>query len=121
MRFLVHDRDRKYPDRFRDFWKTEGVKCLRIPVRAPMANAFAESFVHSIKRECLDHFFCFNLAQLRHINSVWLKHYLHNRPHQGLGIDNDVLDENFEPQTTGPVRCKEELGGLIKSYYREAA
>ena len=43
------------------------------------------------------------------------------RPHQRFGIDNEILDENFEPRTVGQVRCKEELGGIIKSYYREAA
>ncbi len=36
-------------------------------------------------------------------------------------MNNDVLEEKFEPQTIGPVRCKKELGRIIKSYYREAA
>jgi len=27
----------------------------------------------------------------------------------------------FVPETEGVVRCRQELGGLIKSYYREAA
>jgi hypothetical protein len=35
-------------------------------------------------------------------------------------MNNEMLDENFEPQTVGEVRCKEELGGIIKSYCREA-
>ena len=30
------------------------------------------------------------------------------------------VDETFEPQMVGPVRCKENLGGIVKSYYREA-
>jgi putative transposase len=86
-----------------------------------MANAFAESLVGTIKRECLDHFMCFSVAQLRHINAVWLRHYNSESPHQGVGIDNNVIDETFEPQVIGEIRCKSELGGLIKSYYREAA
>lgn len=36
-------------------------------------------------------------------------------------MNNEVLDETFEPQSHGKVRCKQQLGGLIKSYYREAA
>ncbi len=33
----------------------------------------------------------------------------------------DVLDKTLEPQAHGKVHCKQQLGGLIKSYYREAA
>jgi hypothetical protein len=36
-------------------------------------------------------------------------------------MTNDVLDETFQPQPHGTVRCKQQLGGIIKSYYREAA
>jgi hypothetical protein len=36
-------------------------------------------------------------------------------------MTNDVLDETFEPQLHGTVRCKQQLDGIIKSYYREAA
>ena len=52
---------------------------------------------------------------------VWLKYYHEERPHRGIGRDNSVLDETFVPQTEGRVRCKTELGGILKSYYREAA
>jgi hypothetical protein len=31
------------------------------------------------------------------------------------------LDKDFQTQNEGVVRCKQQLGGLIKSYYREAA
>jgi len=41
-RFLVHGRDRKYPDAFARFWQTERTRCIRIPPRAPQANAFCE-------------------------------------------------------------------------------
>ena len=36
-------------------------------------------------------------------------------------MNNEVLDKTFVPQSEGVVRCRQELGGLIKSYYREAA
>jgi putative transposase len=97
------------------------VRCIRTPPRAPVANAFCECFIGKLKRECLDHFLCFSLGQLRHIVSTWIRHYNEFRPHQGFGMNNEVLDETFEPQTVGPIRCKHELGGIIKSYYREAA
>jgi len=73
-RYLIHDRDSKYPGRFGAFWKTEGVRCLRIPPRAPIANAFCECFIGKLKRECLDHFLCFSRGQLHHILTTWLRH-----------------------------------------------
>jgi hypothetical protein len=36
-------------------------------------------------------------------------------------MNNEVLDKEFTPQREGAVRCKQQLGGIIKSYYREAA
>ena len=56
-RYLIHDRDTKFSLHFREFWKSEGVRCLRIPIRAPKANAYVESFIGKIKQECLDYFF----------------------------------------------------------------
>lgn len=38
-----------------------------------------------------------------------------------MGRDNTVLDETFVPKTEGVARSKEELGGVIRSYYREAS
>ncbi len=119
-RFVIRDRDRKYPDEFDEFWKPE-VRCIRIPPRAPKANAFVESFIGSTKREVLNHFVCFSRGQLDYILRVWLKHYHEQRPHRGVGRDNTVLDTSFVPTTEGAIRCKSELGGILKSYYREAA
>ena len=36
-------------------------------------------------------------------------------------MNNDVLEETFEPQLVVPVRCKKELGGITKSCHRDAA
>ncbi len=120
-RFLIHDRDRKFPNEFRTFWRTEGVRCIRIPLKAPMANSFCESYIGKTKQEVLNHFICFSRGQLDYILRVWLKHYHGQRPHRGVGRDNTVLDVDFVPQTEGRIRCKTELGGILKSYYREAA
>ena len=120
-RFLIRDRDRKYPDEFDAFWKEAGVRPIKAPPRAPMANAFCESYIGTTKREVLNHFICFSRGQLDYILRVWLKHYHEQRPHRGVGRDNTVLDENFTPNSEGRVHCKTELGGILKSYYREAA
>ena len=119
-RFLIRDRDGKFPDEFDAFWKPD-VRCIRIPIKAPMANSFCESYIGKMKQEVLNHLICFSRGHLDYILRVWHKHYHEQRPHRGVGRDNTVLDEAFVPKTEGAVRCKSELGGLIKSYYRDAA
>ena len=109
------------PDEFNQFWKTEDMRCIRIPVKAPKANSFCETYIGKTKAEVLNNFICFSRGHLDHILRVWLKYYHEERPHRGVGRDNTVLDENFVPMTEDPIRCKSEFGGILKSYYREAA
>jgi len=120
-RWILMDHDTKFSLRFREFWNEDGVRPIRIPVGAPMANAFAETYVGKCKHECLNHFVIFSLRQMDYIVGCWVSHYLTSRPHRGRGIGNRVLDPNFRPQVHGTVRCRKRLGGLIKSYYRVAA
>jgi putative transposase len=120
-RYLIRDHDRKYPDEFDAFWKDSKVRPIKIPPRPPMVNAFVETYIGKMKQEMLNHFMCFGLDQLDYINRMWLKYYLEQRPHRGVGRDNTVLDANFIPQSEGAVRCKKELGGILKIYYRDAA
>ena len=120
-RYLIRDRDKKFPPEFDPFWKDEGIRVIKTPVKAPKANAFCESFIGSTKRETLNHFVCFSLEQLDYINREWLTHYHEHRPHRGVGRDNTVLDEDFVPEDEGEVRSRTRLGGLLREYYREAA
>jgi putative transposase len=121
-KYLLRDREVVYPeDSMKAFFKSEGITVIKTPVRSPKANAYVESFIGTYKRECLNHFMCFNVEQLDYINRTWIKYYNTERPHRGKGIDNNVLNVDFRTQSQGRVRCKKELGGLIKSYYREAA
>jgi len=120
-RFMLHDQDTKYSQAFGEFWRLNGTKRIPSPIQAPKANAFSKSFIGTIKRECLNHFMCFSRDQLDYITENWVRHYNTERPHRGVGMENDVLDRSFRPSTRGSIRCKQELGGLIKSYYREAA
>ncbi len=120
-RYLIRDRDRKFPDSFDVFWKDAGVRPIKIPPRAPRANAFCESFVGTIKKSCLNYFICFSLGQLDYINKTWLDHYHFQRPHQGKDIGNNVLDADFKPQTEGTIKHREKLGGIVSEYFREAA
>lgn len=121
VKFILSDRDAKYPYALKHFWKAEGVRSLKGPPRAPKANAFAESFIGTLKRECLNHFICFSRDQLDYIIRTWIEHYNTERPHRGAGIENNVLDRSFVPRVKGRIRCRRKLGGIVSSYYREAA
>jgi putative transposase len=52
--FLIGDRDAKYSRTFDEVFRSEGATIIRTPIRAPRANAFAERFVGTLRRECLE-------------------------------------------------------------------
>jgi len=92
---------------------------------APIANSFVESWIGSLKRECLNQFFCFNLRQLDHIVQTYALYHNRFRPHQGVGNRRPGAREGPPLQVAevdpGSVGCQRWLGGLLNNYYRQAA
>jgi len=120
-RYLLHDRDAKFCESFRELIESGSVKPLRLPARSPNLNSYAERWVRSVKEECLAKLILLGEASLRRALQQYLLYYHEERNHQGKG--NRIL---FPLRTearrdAGAVRCRERLGGLLKYYERQAA
>jgi putative transposase len=118
-RYVLTDRDPLYTDGFREILKQSGVKVLRLPVKSPNLNAFAERFVLSIKTECPNRMVPLGEAHLRPAIAEFVQHYHLERNHQG--IDNALIVPGEITDSTGKVVRRDRLGGLLGFYYREAA
>jgi len=119
--YLIHDRDGKYCPAFQQIVDTAGVTWVPLPPRSPNLNAYAERWVRSVKEECLSRLILFGEASLRHALQAYVKHYHHERNHQGKGNVLLFPVVSQDPERPGPSQCRERLGGLLKYYAREAA
>lgn len=86
MRYVIHDRDAKFCAPFDAIIRSEGVRVIETPVRAPRANAVAERWVRSVRNECLDHVLVFGRRHLERVVGGYLAHYNAERPHRSLGL-----------------------------------
>jgi putative transposase len=66
-KFLIRDRDTKFTASFDEVFRTEGIRIIKTPTRAPRANAFAEPFVGTVRRECLDRLLMFGRRYLEQV------------------------------------------------------
>jgi putative transposase len=75
LRFLIHDRDARFSGGFDHLFQREAITVIRTPVQAPNANAHAERWVGSVRRECLDRLLIFSRRHPEHVLRVSARHY----------------------------------------------
>jgi putative transposase len=123
-RYLVRDRDTKFTAAFDAVFAASGVDVVKIPPRAPRANAYAERWVRTVRSECLDWTLVWNERQLSRVLAKYLRHYNTVRPHRSLDLKPPRPASRLtlvEPGTVeSSVQRVDVLGGLIHEYRRAA-
>jgi putative transposase len=117
-RFLVRDRDSKFTSEFDEVFRSEGIRVIKAPVRAPKARAHAERWVGSVRRECLDRLLILGRRHLHHVLATYALHYNEHRPHRALAQRPPLSDDQPRADVIDldRLRCRDPLGGLIHEY-----
>jgi putative transposase len=116
-RFLIRDRDSKFTRNFDTVFSSEGIRVVKTPVCAPKANAFAERFVGTIRRECPDSLLIVNRRHLEHVLRTFVDHYNAHRPHRSLDLTPPLtINRDHNAGAARDVKRCDRLGGLIHEY-----
>ncbi len=117
LKFLIRDRDAKFTAAF----TAAGVRIIKTPVRAPRANAIAERWIASARRECLDRMLITGERHLRVVLGEYIDHYDTHRPHRTLQQSPPAgRPHPSAPSANARVLRRDRLGGLIREYSQVA-
>jgi len=114
---LIHDRDRKFAPGLDTVFESEGARVLLTPFLAPKANAHAERWVGSARRECLDWMLIVSKRHLEVVLAEYVRRYNQERPHRSCKLRPPA--GACKPVGHGAVRSWLRLGGLIHEYHRD--
>jgi hypothetical protein len=113
---LLHDRDAKFPPACDAVFRSEGLQVVQTPARCPQANGYAERWVGSARRECLDHLLILHERHLLRVLTAYTDIYNQRRPHQGMSQRCPIPLAHGPGQ--GPIARHDVLGGIIHDYER---
>lgn len=120
-RYVIRDRDGIFGEVFRERVEGLGLREVLIAPRSPWQNGYAERFIGSLRRECLDHIIAINELQLLRVVRSYVAYYNRTRTHLSLGKDPPE-SRPVEGPFTGTIAAIPEVGGLHHRYlWREAA
>jgi hypothetical protein len=122
-RFLIRDRDAKFTAAFDTVFEAAAIEVVKIPPRAPKANAFAERWVRTVRHECLDWLLILSRRYLEIVLAAYVRHYNTGRPHRGINLAVPAAQSEPAPTTVAAIRRIERvdvLGGLVHEYQHAA-
>ena len=106
-RLLIRDRDSKFTAAFDDVFSGNGTRVIKTSARSPRANAFAERFVGTLRRECLDHVLILGERHLRKALAEYARHYNGHRPRPGLAAGTSPSPARLCRRYHRPDRAQE--------------
>jgi len=120
IRFLIRDGASQFIGGFDEVFRADGATIIRTPPYTPVANAYAERWVGTVRRELCDRTLIWNHRQLEQLLREYVEHYNRHRPHRSLGqrAPNACEVVTFRPGR--PIRRHPTCSGLINEY-RQAA
>jgi putative transposase len=120
-RFLIRDRDGKFPELFDAVLADAGITVVRTGVRVPRMNAIMERWVLSCRRELLDRTLIWDQRHLMRALREFEDFYNYHRPHQGIANVRPLCP--LPPPITDPdqiarldIRRRQRLGGILNEY-----
>ena len=100
IRFLVRDGAGQFIAAFDEVFRSDRTTIIRTPPRTPVANAYAERWVGTVRRELLDHTLIWNRRQLEQLLRDYVEHYNTHRP---TGRPANAHPTIAEPSSIGPA------------------
>jgi putative transposase len=122
-RYLIRDRDAKFSAAFDAVFTAEGIQVLKTPPKAPRANAYAERWVRTVRRECLDRILIYGPRHPMTVLGEYVTHYNDHRPHQGRNQRPPTADDPPAAVTdlsAARVERRKILNGLTNEYSQAA-
>jgi transposase InsO family protein len=120
-RFLIRNRDTKFTTAFDAVFTAIDIRIVKTPVRAPRANAIAERFVGTTRRELLDRILIINQRNAASVLHAFEHHYNNHRSHRTLGQAAPLRPLPHDtPTAVDNIRRHDRLGGLIHEYQHVA-
>ncbi len=118
-RYLLRDRDHAFGG-LDATAKAMGIHQVLTAPRSPWQNAFAERFIGSVRRECLDHVIVLHEAGLQQLMKLYCDYHQRSRTH--LSLDKDTPIPRPVTGSVGePIVTIPQVGGLHHRYERRAA
>ncbi|MBP2329488.1 transposase InsO family protein [Kibdelosporangium banguiense] len=121
-RFLIRDRDGKFPQLFDVILADAGIEAVLSGVQMPRMNSIAERWIQTCRHELLDRTLIWNQRHLLHALREYERFYNTHRPHQGIA-NARPLQPLPEP-ITDPAQISQlhihrhpRLGGILNEYH----
>jgi len=124
-RFLIRDRDGKFPALFDAVLADAGISIVLSGVRIPRMNAIMERWIQSCRHELLDRTLIWNQRHLLHALREYEQFYNSHRPHQGIANARPLhplpppITDQAQIVDLG-IRRRQRLGGILNEYHHAA-